>query len=116
MHPHIRFFVFTSICAIACSARIQTFTTPDQVPTCTPPVVDASGSCALKADGTVWCWRNRRNADGKFDAPLVRIGLSDVTSIRSEFNRGLARDADGSLWSFSISNEQQSAIAHVSGP
>lgn len=58
-------------------------------------------TCALKADGTVWCWGQAPVGDGTTTDRLLpsRVeGLSDVTQIAVGRWHGCARKSDRSVW------------------
>ena len=61
-------------------------------------------SCALKTDGTVWCWGLGTNGDlgnGSITDSLIPVqvsGLSNVSSISVESVNACAVKADGTLW------------------
>jgi alpha-tubulin suppressor-like RCC1 family protein len=68
-------------------------------------VVEVSGSCARKADGTLWCWgRNEfgQVGDGTTQSRLSAVQVATlgagVAQVAASRNHVCARKTDGTLW------------------
>jgi alpha-tubulin suppressor-like RCC1 family protein len=87
----------------------------DEEDVCAHPCrpVQVSGDCAVRGDGTVWCWgrrlqhpgtavdqsgRPRRKPPPSPEAPGPIPGLTDVLQVAATELLSCARKSDGSLW------------------
>ena len=77
---------------------------PDREPACDSPIVGVSRNCALKANGTVWCWGvnvqgQLGDGTGRNSPTPVRVArLTNITQIASNGSHACARETDGTLW------------------
>jgi alpha-tubulin suppressor-like RCC1 family protein len=71
-------------------------------------------TCALKSDGTVWCWGlnselgqlGDRTMDDR-STPVAVYGLSQVTGISAGVNHACATKTDGTVWCWGINSQGQ---------
>jgi alpha-tubulin suppressor-like RCC1 family protein len=79
-------------------------------------VIAAGGAftCALKSDGTVWCWGLNSEIGQLGDrtmvdrsTPVAVYGLSQVTGISVGVNHACATKTDGTVWCWGINSQGQ---------
>src|SRR5262249_38509457 len=79
-----------------------------------------SHACALKTDGSVWCWGG--NADGQLGTSStsgigpVRSAISDVKTVAASHLNTCVVKSDGSVWCWGAGNEILSAGGTSSAP
>jgi alpha-tubulin suppressor-like RCC1 family protein len=100
-------------CAFGCSP------TPVQVSGLGAVVAISAGgthSCALRADGTAWCWGDNRDGalqhhachDGDCASTPVHVsGLTGVASISAGYLSSCALGADGTAWCWGDNRSRQ---------
>jgi alpha-tubulin suppressor-like RCC1 family protein len=90
--------------------------TPVQVANLTDIVVISAGAnhtCALKSDGTAWCWgfnEDGRLGDGTYDSkntPVQVSGLTDVIGISAGSNYTCVLKSDGTAWCWGSNEDGQ---------
>ncbi len=70
-------------------------------------------SCALKNDGTVWCWGNNglsqlgNGGGANQNVPVQVTGLNDVKKLSAGYGHSCALKNDGTMWCWGYNNRGQ---------
>lgn len=85
--------------------RVQHDASVDADVPCVPAVVEVSGTCARKADGTLWCWGHNKGGqvgDGTAEERIspVQVGAlgNGTAQVSATGDHVCARKTDGTLW------------------